>query len=80
MTEKELLELKQKIDKAKESLLKLKGQKEGLLQQLSTSFNCKNIKEAKKLYDSMVEEKNALSEKIQEGMREIENALSDESE
>jgi len=48
MTDRELLELKGKIEKSKEDLAQLKGEKKALMKQLLQEFGCSSIPEAKK--------------------------------
>jgi len=48
MTEQDLLDLKQQIDDAKDSVSELKGQQTALLKQLKDTYGCATIEEAEK--------------------------------
>ena len=79
MTEQELIELKQEIDKAKEKSLQLKGQKDALLQQLKDDWNCTSIEEATKKIKLVENQTAELLNEIEEGMLELEkNYFKDE--
>ena len=51
MTKQELLTLRQKIDEQKETVSRLKGKREALLDELQKDFGCTTIEEANKLYE-----------------------------
>lgn len=53
MTEKKLLEYKEKIETAKNELAELKGQEKTLMQQLKTEYDCENLDDAKALLESL---------------------------
>lgn len=71
-TEKELLELKEKVDKAKSQLSEAKGRKEYLVQQLQDDWDCTTVKQANKLLEQMENDLEQLDEQIEEKMEEIE--------
>lgn len=60
MTEKELLQLKSKIDQAKTKLAELSGEKQALLRQLKENWNCASVKEA----EVLLEEKQMILKKL----------------
>jgi predicted nucleic acid-binding Zn-ribbon protein len=72
MTEQELIDLKQEIDKAKEKSLQLKGQKDALLQQLKDDWNCNSIEETLKKIKLLEKQNAELLSEIEEGMSELE--------
>ena len=64
MTEiEELNEMKEKVEKAKEKKSRLTGQKEQLLSDLKTKYECESVESAKTLSD---EKKETLSKKQEE--------------
>jgi DNA anti-recombination protein RmuC len=70
MTERDLLNLKEKIESSKESISQMKGQLTVLLQQLKESFDCSTFEQAKKKYKQMEKDHETLSSELEE---EIEN-------
>ncbi len=72
MTEKQLLDLKEQIDDAKQSVSELKGQQTALLRQLKDTYKCSSIEEAEKLADKMKQDIDKLQKQIDEGCRELE--------
>ena len=71
MTEKELLELKQKIDNAKTKVSELTGKKNYLEQELKTVWNCSSIKEAQKLQKQLEKESEELTIQIDAKVKEL---------
>ena len=69
--EKELLELKEKVDKAKSQLSEAKGRKEYLIQQLQSDWDCTTVEQANKLLEQMEGNIETLDEQIEEKMEEI---------
>lgn len=72
MTEKDLINLKEQIDDAKQSVSELKGQQTALLRQLKDTYKCSSIEEAEKLADKMKQDIDKLQKQIDEGCRELE--------
>ncbi len=75
MTEKDLLELKEKIKEANEKFLQLKGQREALLQQLNEDWECTTIKQAQTKIDDIEKELTKINSEILEGIKNLENDL-----
>lgn len=73
MTEKELLELKEDIDSAKNEISKLEGRKQTLLEQLKKEWGCSTVKSAKLMLDKKKNKLEALETKITEMTTELEN-------
>ena len=48
MDQQDLLELKEKIDSAKEKAAELKGRKQGLMKELTDDWGCSTVAEAEK--------------------------------
>jgi DNA-binding FrmR family transcriptional regulator len=72
MTDKDLLELKKKVDDAKTEVNKLEGQKTALLKQLKEDWKCKDIIDAKKKLSEMDNEIETLENQIEQGKQELE--------
>lgn len=77
MTEKELLQLKEKIDNAKNESLKLEGQKEALLSQLKKEHNCDSLQAAKRKVTLLESEITKMEEEISEETEEVEKMLNE---
>jgi DNA-binding FrmR family transcriptional regulator len=75
MTEKDLLELKEKIKEANEKFLQFKGQREALLQQLNEDWECTTIKQAQTKIDDIEKELTKINSEILEGIKNLENDL-----
>lgn len=75
MTEKDLLELKEKIKDANEKFLQLKGQREALIQQLAEDWECTTIKQAQSKIDGIEKELKEINSEILEGVSNLENDL-----
>lgn len=80
MTERELLDLKQEIDQAKESFQQLKGQEKAILQQLKDDFDCSTFEQTNKKTRVLEKEISKLSDEIEQGVSELEKLLSDETD
>ena len=76
MTEQDLLKLKQQIDNAKSERAKQEGVLENQMEQLKTTFKCKSVKEAKRLLNEMETELEDISQRIKQGLAEIEENYS----
>ena len=71
MTEKELLELKEEIEGAKEKSSELKGEKQSLMKRLKEEWDCKSVKDAEKLISEMEKEIETTSLEINNGLEEL---------
>lgn len=71
MTEKELLELKQKIDNAKTKVSELTGKKKYLEQELKTTWGCNSIKDAQALQERLEKESADLTSQIETKVKEL---------
>jgi len=72
MTEKELLQLKTKIDSVKSEISKLEGSQITLFSQLQKRWGCSSIEIAEKKLQSLKKKVSDLSIKIDSGLKEIE--------
>ena len=72
MEHQDLLDLKEKIDQAKEKSSELKGQLKGLTKELSDDWGCTNIEQAEKKVKKMETDINKLNEQIKTGVNELE--------
>lgn len=72
MTETQLLELKKKIEEARQTTSELKGHQGALLKQLKDDWKCSDVKEAEKLIEKMDKEILALNKSIEEKLKELE--------
>ena len=72
MTEKQLLDLKDSIEKKKLELSKLEGRREHLLEQLMNDWQCKTVDEAKKTLQRLKQQRQQLEVKIQEALDKLE--------
>ena len=72
MNEKELLELKDKVDEAKQVVSELTGQRNALLKQLKDDWGCKTIEEAETKLAKMDKDIDVLEKKIEKGISELE--------
>jgi len=75
MTEKELLELKQDIEEAKQKVSELKGEKQALMKQLKETWNCSSLEEAEKKLTELTNRRGQYSVEIETGMEELEEKL-----
>ncbi len=73
MKEKELLELKQEIDLAIQTVSTLKGQKKVLLDQLKELWNCETLEDAKIKLEQTEKELETVNKKIKKGLKEVES-------
>lgn len=71
MNDKELLELKNKVDKARSSLSELAGQKTYLMEELKTKWNCNNLKEAEILKQKIEKTLEELTDTINKKREEL---------
>ena len=73
MTEKQLLEIKEKIENSKSKLSELKGKKEGLMDTLKKTWNCITVKQAEKKLDTLKKELKELEMVKQKGIEKLES-------
>jgi predicted transcriptional regulator len=78
MTEQELLNLKEEIEEAKQKTSELKGEKQALMKQLKSEWDCNSLEEADKKRQVKTTEREKISEKIENGMVELENKLNED--
>ena len=72
MDEIDLIELKKKIEKAKQTVSELKGQKTALLKTLKSDWKCSSTEEANKLLTKMSSNLENLNRQIKEGLADLE--------
>ena len=72
MNERQLLDLKNKIDQTKSDISSLKGKLELLTQQLKDQWNCTTIKQAEKKMESLQADIDNLETQIEKGVQELE--------
>ncbi len=73
ITPEELLEIKSKIDKTKNRLAELKGQKESQMEILKTEFNCSTLKQAEVKKSEMESAITDLKIKIEDASEKLQN-------
>lgn len=78
MTERELLDLKQKIDRAKQTADRLEARREVLMEQLKKEWKLSSIPAAQKKINAMRAEIDELDEQIKAQTEELEKQLEDE--
>lgn len=71
-TERELLDLKEKVEKAKTTISGLEGQKTALVNQLKTDFQVTTMKDAEAKLSTLTEEITTLEKEIEVKVAEIE--------
>ena len=71
MNEKELLELKQEIEDARQEASELKGEKQALIKRLNEEWDCVSVKKANTLIDKLAAEMEELSVQIKNGLAEL---------
>ena len=72
MEQQQLLELKERIDEAKEKSSELKGQLKGLTKELEEDWQCDTVKQAEVKVQQMETEVTKLNEKIKKNVTELE--------
>ena len=72
MEHQDLLDLKEKIDQAKEKSAELKGQLKGLTKELSDDWGCTNLAQAEKKVTEMETDITKLNDQIKAGVEELE--------
>ena len=73
MTEKQLLEIKEKIENSKSKLSELKGKKEGLMDSLEKTWECTTINQAEKKLNALKKELKELEVVKQKGIKKLES-------
>lgn len=71
----ELLQLKQKIEKGKQKLSELIGQKKNYLEQLKSEYKCNSIEEAKTLLEKYQNESQQLEDEIGKELSKLEKTF-----
>lgn len=77
MKEKELVELKNSIDTAKDEVAQLKGQQTALMRQLKEKYGCKTLEEAEEKAEEMKEANEKLQKQIDKFTKELEEKYGD---
>lgn len=72
MNQQDLLDLKEKIDKAKAKVSELKGSQKHLMKELKDDWDCATIPAAEKKVEKIKDEIKQLTEKINQGVEELE--------
>lgn len=72
-TERELLDLKEKVEKAKTTISGLEGQKTALVNQLKADFKVTTMKDAEAKLSTLTDEITSLEKEIESKVAEIEN-------
>ncbi|MCK9456406.1 MAG: hypothetical protein M0R31_03835 [Candidatus Riflebacteria bacterium] len=72
MDKQDLLDLKERIDEAKEEISKLEGRKAGYLETLKDQFKCSSVKEANELLQKMDKNIEDLDDEIKTGLEQLE--------
>lgn len=72
LSEKELLSIKDDIDKAKAKVHELTGRQKYLLEELKSKWKCSSVEEAQKELERLEKEISQLDTKIKKGMYEVE--------
>lgn len=75
MNEKELLKLKDDIQKSKTKVAEFQGQREYLMKELKKQYNCNSIEEAKKRVLEYQKSIDGLNKLINEGMADLEKQI-----
>lgn len=72
MTEKQLLDLKKKVDEAKTTVSELTGQRTAQIKQLKDEWKCSSVEEAEKKLEKMSKDITELDQQIEESIEELE--------
>ncbi len=72
-TERELLDLKEKVEKAKTTISGLEGQKTALVNQFKADFKVTTMKDAEAKLSTLTDEITSLEKEIESKVAEIEN-------
>jgi len=71
MDERQLLDLKEKVDNAKSAVSEFKGQQTALMNQLKTDWKCDSIEGAEEKLKEMETEIASIERKIEKGVKEL---------
>lgn len=71
MTEQQLLDLKKKVENAKDSVNKHNGEKIALLKQLKKDWNCDTIEQGKNKLEKLEERITKLEERIEKNIEKL---------
>lgn len=80
LTEKQLTDLKEEIDEAKEKASSLAGQITAITNQLKSDFGCATLEAAKVKLKEIEKKKDSLNLKIEKASNELEELLNSEEE
>lgn len=75
MNEKDLIQLKEKITKSKNVVLKLEGEKEGLMKTLKNDWECNSIDEAETKLSAMEKDLGKQQKNIKDKIKMLETKL-----
>ena len=74
MNERGLLDLKKKIGESKTRVDELRGQKDLLMKELGSEWNCNSVKEATAHLQELEESQEKIESQIDDGLEKIEKA------
>lgn len=80
LNEKDLLDLKEKIEKAKSKVSELTGQETAELRRIKEEFNCLSVEDAKIELVSIEKSISIINKKIEKGTEELEKQLNETEE
>lgn len=75
--EEDLLELKEKIEKAKMEKAQIEGRLQGLRERLQKEFNCSSFDEAKKQLEKLEAERDPLEQELREEVEKLRDKYDD---
>jgi hypothetical protein len=73
MTERQLLEAKEKVDKASRTVSELTGEQTALMKQLKEETGCKTLEEARTILKTKKRELDAIDDEIEKCSEELES-------
>lgn len=79
MNERELLQLKEEIEEAKQKVSELKGERQALMKRLKEEWDCETIEQAQSKVAEMEEQSEQLSKEIDKGLIELNEKLNYET-
>jgi len=77
METKDLMRLKEEIEKKKIEKAELQGKLNSLMETLKNDWNCKSIEEAEKLLREMKDNLSKMEKDLQDGLKELEEKYYD---
>ena len=77
MNEKQLMKLKDEVDRAKSASAELRGRRDYLSKELDSKFGCKSIKQAEAKLKELGAEIAEIDEQLAEGIAKCEDMLQD---